>query len=99
GSDVSRPPQVEGHRIFVRAFFLRQFEKAWRMAEVLEARQPPCLRFIRVYGRRLVFASGRMRDMVDAATQRAAAPQIENVEGERGMHIERSEERRVAKEC
>src|SRR5438445_2833464 len=86
---MSRPPQVEGHRIFVRAFFLRQFEKAWRVAGVREARQPPRLRFIRVYGRRLVVASGRMRDMVDAAAQRAAAPRIENVEGQRGMHIDR----------
>src|SRR5262249_1327190 len=85
---MSRTPQVESHRIFERPLFTGQAEQSRRMAELLEARQAPRLRFIRVHQQRLVAASARMGNVVDAAAERTAAPAIENVEGERGVDID-----------
>ena len=85
---MSRTPQVESHRIFERPLFAGQAEQSRRMAEILEARQAPRLRFIRVDRQGLVVASARMGNVVDAAPERAAAPAIENVEGERGVDVD-----------
>src|SRR6266850_3811033 len=92
-SDMSRTPQVEGHGIFERALFLRQIERSRGMPEVLEARQAPRLRFIRVDRQGLVVASAGMSNVVDATAERASAPKIENVEGERGVDIDRRVQR------
>src|SRR5215471_3072816 len=91
---MSRTPQVESHRIFERPLFAGQAEQSRRMAEILEARQAPRLRFIRVHWQGLVVASARVGNVVDAAAERAAAPAIENVEGERGVDIDGRVERR-----
>src|SRR5215467_11840421 len=93
-SDMSRTPQVEGHRIFKRRFFRGQAEQSRRIAEILETRQAPRLRFIRVDRQRLVVASAGMGNVIDAAAERAAAPAIENVEGERGVDIDGRVQRR-----
>src|SRR5215831_2179321 len=93
-SDMSRTPQVESDRIFERRFFPGQAEQSRRMAEILETRQAPRLRFIRVDRQGLVVASAGMGNVVDAAPERAATPAIENVEGERGVDIHRRMQRR-----
>src|SRR5215472_13489028 len=93
-SDMSRTPQVESHRIFERPLFRGQAEQSRRMAEILETRQAPGLRFIRVDRQGLVVASAGMGNVVDAASERAAAPAIENVEGERGVDIDGRVQRR-----
>src|SRR5215467_1133838 len=93
-SDMSRTPQVESHRIFERPLFRGQAEQSRRMAEILEARQAPRLRFIRVDRQGLVVASAGMGNVVNAAAERAAAPAIENVEGERGVDIDGRVQRR-----
>src|ERR1700720_2082050 len=91
---MSRTPQVESHRIFERPLFAGQAEQSRRMAEILEARQAPRLRFIRVDRQGLVVASARMGNVVDAAPQRAPTPAIENVEGERGVDVDGRMQRR-----
>src|SRR2546425_11549330 len=91
---MSRTPQVESHRIFERPLFAGQAEQSRRMAEILEARQAPRLCFIRVDRQGLVVASARMDNVVDAAPERAAAPAIENVEGERGVDVDGRMQRR-----
>src|SRR5262245_5140010 len=93
-SDMSRTPQVESHRVFERTFFRRQVEQSRRMAEILEARQAPRLRFIRIDRQGLVVAPARMGNVIDAAAERAAAPAIENVEGERGVDVDGRVQRR-----
>src|SRR5215469_1670899 len=93
-SDMSRTPQVESHRIFERPLFAGQAEQSRRMAEILEARQAPRLRFKRVDRQSLVVASARMGNVIDAAPERAAAPAIENVEGERGVDVDGRMQRR-----
>src|SRR6516165_12398564 len=91
---MSRTPQVESHRIFERPLFAGQAEQSRRMAEIFEARQAPRLRFIRVDRQGLVVASARMGNVVEAAPERAAAPAIENVEGERGVDVDGRMQRR-----
>src|SRR5499425_2070620 len=93
-SDMSRTPQVESHRVFERTLFPRQVEQSRRVAEILEARQATSLRFIRVNRQGLVVASAGMGNVVNAAAERAAAPAIENVEGERGVDIDGRVQRR-----
>src|SRR5258708_12517613 len=91
---MSRTPQVESHRILERPLFAGQAGQSRRMAETLEARQAPRLRFIRVDRQGLVVASAGMDNVVDAAPERAAAPAIENVEGERGVAVDGRMQRR-----
>src|SRR5438128_11128675 len=91
---MSRTPQVESHRIFERPLFAGQAEQSRRMAEILEARQAPRLRFIRVDWQGLVVASARMDNVVDAAPEREAAPALANVEGERGVDVDGRVQRR-----
>src|SRR5437660_1337092 len=88
-SDMRRTAQVESHRIFERAFLLRQVERSRRMPEILESRQSPRLRFVGVDRQSLVVASTRMNHVIDAAAERALAPTIENVEGERDVDVDR----------
>src|SRR5262249_24126871 len=93
-SDMSRTPQVESHRVFERRLFPRQVEQSRRVAEILKARQAPRPRFMRVHRQGLVVASAGMGNVVDAAAERAAAPAIENVEGERGVDVDGRVQRR-----
>src|SRR5262249_50746527 len=93
-SDMSRTPQVESHRIFERRFFPRQVEKSRRVAEILEARQAPPVRFSGVHRKGLVVGAAGMGNVVAAAAERAATPAIENIEGERGVDIDGRVQRR-----
>src|SRR5919204_483480 len=93
-SEMRRTAQVEGHRIFERALLLRQIEGARRMPEILESCQAPRLRFVRVDRQALVIPPARMNHVTDAAAERALAPTIENVKGERGMDVDRRMQRR-----
>src|SRR2546430_13972306 len=88
-SGMRRTAQVESHRIFERAFLLRQVERSGRMPEILESRQSPRLRFVGVDRQSLVVASTRMNHGIDAAAERALAPTIENVEGETDVEVDR----------
>ena len=58
------------------------------MAVILEARAPPRLRLVGVYREGLVVAPARMGHVIDAAAERAAAPAVENVEGERRVDVD-----------
>src|SRR5258708_28927479 len=91
---MSRRSQVERNMIFERALWAGQAGQSRRMAETLEARQAPRLRFIRVDRQGLVVASAGMDNVVEAAPERAAAPAIENVEGERGVAVDGRMQRR-----
>ena len=55
------------------------------MAVVLEAGEAAGLGFIGIDREGLVIASARMGDVIDAAAQRALAPAVDNVEGQRRL--------------
>src|SRR2546430_12729497 len=78
--DLSRPPEVERHRILERAFLQRNLDDARRVAMILEARPASRLGFVGIDRERLVAAPARMRDVIDAAAQRPLAPAVDNVE-------------------
>src|SRR6478752_696783 len=88
-SDTSWTPEVQRHRIFERAFFLREVTRPRRMAVILEARQAPRFRFVRVDRNGFVVAATGMGDMIDAAAQRTPAPEVEDIEREGGVDIDR----------
>src|SRR5207253_9998286 len=92
-SEMRRTAQVEGHRIFERGFLRRQIERPRRMPEILESRQAPRLRFVRVDRQALVIPPTRVNHVIDAAAERALVPTIENVKGERGMDVDRRMQR------
>ncbi|MGY3460293.1 hypothetical protein ACVWW5_005743 [Bradyrhizobium sp. LM3.4] len=81
-----RGPQVEGQRKLTCAFFGRRLHRPRRVAMVLEARQPPRLGLIGVDGLGVVAAAAGMGDVIDAATERAAIPGVDEVEGQRRVH-------------
>src|SRR5262245_38261593 len=85
-SNLSRTPQIEGHGIFARRLLGRNDVISGRVAQALEARQAARLCFIGIDRKGLIVAATGMRDVVDAATQRAATPAIIDVEGERRLH-------------
>src|SRR3984893_10004904 len=87
-SDLSRTPEGERHGILDRAFFPREIKKSRGVAVVLEARQATRLRLVGIDREGLVVASPGMHDVIDAAAERAPAPAIENVEGERGVGVD-----------
>src|SRR5689334_7996818 len=58
------------------------------MPRAAEARAPSSFGFERVDGTRLVVATTRMRDMVDAARDASACPTIDEIECERRMHLD-----------
>src|SRR5262245_7013451 len=93
-SDISWAPQVERHRIFERAFFVRQIEDAGGVAVILEACQAPCLGFVGVDRKGLVVASAGMGHVIDAAAERAPVPAIEDIEGERRVGVDGRMQRR-----
>ena len=64
------------------------------MAVILETRQAARFRFIGVDRKALVAASPGMGNVIDAAAERAAAPAIDNVEGERSVSLDRRVQRR-----
>jgi hypothetical protein len=59
------------------------------MAVILETRQTPGFRFVGVDRDSFVVAATGMGNMVDAAAQRTPAPNIANVERERGVDVDR----------
>src|SRR3954468_3177281 len=87
-SDTSRAPEVQRHRVFERAFLLGEVARPRCMAVILETRQAPCFRFIRVDRNGFVVAATGMGDMVDAAAQRTPAPDVEDIEREGCMDID-----------
>ena len=89
-----RRPQVEGQREFHRPFFRWRVDTAGGMAMLLEAGQPARLGLVGVDRLGLVVASAGMGDMIDAAADRAAAPGVDEVEGQRRMHGDRRMQRR-----
>src|SRR5438552_14451314 len=93
-SDMSRAPQVECHRIFERALFLRQIEESRCVAVILEARQAPRLGLVRVDRKGLVVASAGMGHVIDAAAERSPVPAIEDIEGERRVDVDGRMQRR-----
>ena len=56
------------------------------MAVILEARAAARLRLVGVHREGLVVAAARMRDVIDAAAERAAVPGVDDVEGQRRVH-------------
>src|SRR5262245_61894806 len=98
-SDMNRTPEVQCHRILERALLLRQIEKSGRIALILEARQAPRLRLVRVDREGFVVASAGMRDVVDAAAERAPVPAIDDYEGQRCMDVDRRLQRRRQLPC
>src|SRR3954462_5787847 len=92
-SDTSRAPEVQRHRVFERAFLLGEVTRPRRMAVILEARQAPRFRFIRVDRNGFVVAATGMGDMVDAAAERTPAPEVEDIEREGGVDIDRGLQR------
>src|SRR5690348_2163945 len=85
-SNLSRTPQIEGHGIFERRLLGLDNVRAGRVAETLEPGESARLCFVGIDRKGLVVATTGMRDMVDAATQRATTPAIIDVEGERRLH-------------
>src|SRR3977135_632671 len=85
-SNLSRTPQVEGHGIFERRLLRRNGVISRGVAQALEPRKASRLCLVGIDRKGLVVAATRMRDVVDAATQRATAPAIIDVEGERRLH-------------
>src|SRR3954462_1551255 len=87
-SNLSRTPQIEGHGIFERRLPGGNGVVAGGVAQVLEAGEAARLCLVGVDRKGFVVAPARMRDMVDAAAERAAAPAIIDVEGERRLHLD-----------
>src|SRR3954454_8394567 len=85
-SNLSRTPQIEGHGIFERRLLGRNGVISGGVAQALEPGEATRLSLIGIDWKGLVVATAGMCDMVDAATQRAAAPAIIDVEGERRLH-------------
>src|SRR3954447_26442015 len=88
-SDTSRAPEVQRHRVFEGAFLLGEIMRPRRMAVILEARQAPRFRFIRIDRNGFVVAATGMGDMVDAAAERTPAPEVEDIEREGSVDIDR----------
>ena len=59
-----------------------------RVAVILKAGAPTCFRLVGIHREGLVVASAGMRHVIDAAAERAPAPGIEDVEGQRRMHVD-----------
>src|SRR3977135_2113488 len=84
-----RAPEVRRHRVFERAFLLGEVTRPRRVAVILEARQAPRFRFIRIDRNGFVIAATGMGDMIDAAAERTPAPEVEDIEREGGVDIDR----------
>src|SRR5262245_58824314 len=88
------PPQIERHRILDAAFLGRiVIDRAWRMTVILEARAPARFGLVRIHRESFIAASAGVRHVIDAAAERAPAPDIDDVEGERRVHVERRMQR------
>src|SRR5436305_3840981 len=85
-SNLSRTPQVEGHGIFARRLLRRNGVISGGVTQALEARKASRLCLVGIDGKGLVVATAGMRDIVDAAAQRATAPAIVDIEGEWRLH-------------
>src|SRR4029078_12637819 len=82
-------PEVQRHGVFERALLLGEVMRPRGMAVILEARQAPRLRFIRVDRNGFVVAATGLGDMVDVTAQRTPAPEVEDIEREGGVDIDR----------
>ena len=60
-----------------------------RVSAAFEARETPRLRLIGIDRECIVAAAAGMGDMIDAAAERTAIPTVINVEGQRGLHVDR----------
>src|SRR5690348_12101857 len=85
-SNLSRTSQIEGHGIFERRLLGWNNVMAGGVADALEAGEAARLCFVGIDRKGLVIAAAGMRHMIDAAAQRATAPAIINVEGERRLN-------------
>src|ERR1700730_16846250 len=77
--------KIEGQREVGATLLGGRVETARRVAMVLEARQTACFRLEAVDRKGLVVTAAGMRDMIDAAPERAAVPAVGDVEGQGGM--------------
>src|ERR1700730_8662915 len=77
--------QIEGQREVGATLLGGHVESARRVAMVLEARKTPCFRLEAIDRKGLVVTAAGMRDMIDAAAERAAVPAIDEIEGQGGM--------------
>ena len=64
-------------------------DRAGRVADGEEAREPPALRFVGVDRERLEAAAAGMRDVVGAAAERAPVPGVDEIEHQRRVNGDR----------
>src|SRR5262249_31492379 len=84
-----RAPQGEGRRRFDAALLPRDvIDHGRRMAVILEAGAAPRFRLVGVDWEGFIIAAAWVRHVIDAATERATAPGIDDVEGQRRMDVE-----------
>src|SRR5258707_8348627 len=69
------------------------------MSMFLETGAPPRFRLVGVDREGFVIAAAGVGDVIDAAPQRAVAPAIENIEGERRMDADHGMQRRRQRPC
>src|SRR5450755_1561981 len=86
---LQRTPEIKGRREFERALDGWNIDQSAGVTVVLEPGPAASFRLVGIDRKGLVIASTRVRDMIDAATQRSSAPTIDDVESERRMHFDR----------
>jgi len=84
-----RPTQVERQREVGIAILGRHVHQTWRVTDVEEPREPAAFRFVTVHREGLEVPSAGMRDVIDAAAERAVVPGVHEVEHERRVHRDR----------
>src|SRR5262249_22624759 len=98
-SPLDRTAQVERRGIFHRALLRRHAEEARGVAVGLEAREAARFGFVGINRKCLVVAPAGMRHVIDAAAERATVPAVDDVEGERRVHVDGRMQRRGKLPC
>src|SRR4030095_3136964 len=78
-----RTTQIECQRKVGIARLRRHLERARRVTDAEEPRQPPAFGLIAVHGKRLEGAAARMRDVIHAPAKRSLIPRIDDIEAQR----------------
>ena len=84
---AGRPPQVKRVGKFAGQFLGRNRQRARRVSVVLEPRLAPRFGLVVVDRHGIVVAPARVRDLIDAAAQRAVVPRVVDVERQRSMRL------------
>src|SRR3984885_8724987 len=79
---LGRAPQIERSWIFERDFERRSVDHPAGMAVILEAGAPAPFGLIGIDRKGLVIAPTWMRHVIDAATERAPVPGVDDVESQ-----------------